>query len=186
METKKEKFKRIAGQILEPFALGLLALLFIIPTITVMNLTPITKEFEKLNILGVTTHGDILINLVGGTHEIFREEMLNRVDDETYAYSTRLVKRAADSYSKPIIKVENRSEEAVNLFFFGQTLTNTRSTISLIVNNEYFIVQDSTGETFDHEIEILPGQERIIFLALENLSGVQFSEMFDLSIKVSK
>ena len=184
MQTKKEKFKRIGGQILEPFALGLLALLFIIPTITVMNLTPITKEFEKLNILGVTTHGDILVNLVGGSHEIFGEEMLNKIDEQSYAYSTKLVKRASDSYSKPIIKIENRSEEVVNIFFFGQTLTNTRSIISLINDNKYYIIQDSTGNTFDHEIEIQPGQNTTVFLALENLSGIQFSEMFDLSIKI--
>ena len=47
METRKEKTKRIFGQILEPFALGLLALLFILPAITVINLTPITNELKN-------------------------------------------------------------------------------------------------------------------------------------------
>lgn len=184
METRKEKTKRIFGQILEPFALGLLALLFILPAITVINLTPITNELKKLNVLGVTTQGDVVINLVGGSHEIFTEEILNKIDDEGYDYSVRLNKRGADSYSKPILKIENRTEEVAKIFFFGQTLTNTNSTISVIIDKEHFMIQNSKGETFDNEIEILPGQNITLFLALENLSGVQFSEIFDLSIKI--
>jgi alpha-galactosidase/6-phospho-beta-glucosidase family protein len=184
METKKEKIKRLSAQILEPFALGLLALLFIIPTITVMNLTPITKELEKLDVLGVALNDEVRVHLIGGNHEIFSEEMLNKIDEESYAYSTRLNKRASDSYSKPILKIENKTEEPQIINFFGQTLTNTRSNISLIVNKEYYTIQDNLGETFDHDIEILSGQEVIIFLALENLSGVQFSEMFDMSIRI--
>ena len=186
METKKEKTKRILGQIVEPFALGLLALLFIIPTITVMNLTPITKELEKLDVLGVTTHGELRVHLVGGDHEIFSEEMLNKIDDEKYAYSARLNKRASDSYSKPILKIENRNEESKTIHLFGQTLTNTKSLISLIINREHYKIQDTDGQTFDHEIEILPSQELTVFLGLENLSGIQFSEMFDLSIQIKE
>ncbi|MFA5633655.1 MAG: hypothetical protein WCY00_02275 [Candidatus Dojkabacteria bacterium] len=186
MKTTKEKIKNIFGQILEPFALGLLALLFILPAITVMNLTPITKEFEKLDILGVKTQGDVLINLVGGSHEVFSEEMLNKIDEQSYSYSARLNKRGADSYSKPIMKIENRKEEDIKIFFFGQTLTNTRSMIYLIIDNEYLAIQDSKGETFDHEIEIPSGKTVTVFLALENLSGVQFSEIFDLSIKITE
>lgn len=191
---KKEQVKKVFTQILEPFALGLLALFFILPIITVMNLTPITRQLEKIDVLGVTTNTqeDIMIRLIGGKHEVFSSESLNRIEDpdtvnpysDSYSYSARLGKRGADSYSKPILEIENSTEEEKVISFWGQTLTNTRSDIYLIVNEETYVLQEYTGDTQRQEITIPPNQKSIVFLALENLSGIQFSEIFDMTIDI--
>lgn len=51
VKERTQKVKNFFSVIVEPFALGLLALLFIIPTITVMNLSPITKKLQQLDAL---------------------------------------------------------------------------------------------------------------------------------------
>jgi hypothetical protein len=181
---RKEKVKKVFSQILEPFALGLLALFFILPIITVMNLTPITKQVQKLDILGVTNQDEVIVRLIGGRHETFSSESLNKVEDLEYSYSVRLGKRASDSYSKPILEIENKSAEAKIISFWGQTLSNTRSDIYLIINEKTYRLQDSTGETQVQEISLAPNEEVIVFLALENLSRVQFSEIFDMTIEI--
>jgi hypothetical protein len=178
------KVKKVFTQILEPFALGLLALFFILPVITVMNLTPITKQVQKLDILGVTNKDEVIVRLIGGRHEIFNSESLNKVEDFEYSYSVRLGKRASDSYSKPILEIENKSAEGKSISFWGQTLSNTRSDIYLIINEETYRLQDSTGETQTQKISLAPNEEVIVFLALENLSRVQFSEIFDMTIEI--
>ena len=70
-KKKKSKLKELFGRAIEPVVLGLLALLFIIPTITVINLEPITKNIKEFtDVLGVTSVSQVIIDLVGGTHEI--------------------------------------------------------------------------------------------------------------------
>jgi hypothetical protein len=181
---REGKVKKVFTQVLEPFALGLLALFFILPIITVMNLTPITKQIQKLDILGVTNRDEVVIRLIGGSHEVFSNETLNKTEELQYSYSTRLLKRASDSYSKPILEIENGTEESKIISFWGQTLSNTRSDIYLIINEDTYRLQDSSGATEMQEITIAPNEEVIVFLALENLSRVQFSEIFDMTIEV--
>lgn len=180
----KKDIKNIFTQILEPFALGLLALFFILPIITVMNLTPLTRQIQKLDILGVTTQDEVIVRLVGGKHEIFSSESLNKLEDFKFSYSVRLGKRASDSYSKPILEIENKGGEDKNITFWGQTLSNTRSDIYLIINEDTYRLQDNRGDTQKQEITLPPNEKIIVFLALENLSGVQFSEIFDMTITV--
>jgi hypothetical protein len=181
---KKEEIKKVFTQILEPFALGLLALFFILPIITVMNLTPITRQIKKLDVLGVTTQDEIIVRLIGGKHDIFSGESLNKLEDFKYSYSVRLGKRGADSYSKPILEIENRSNIDKIVTLWGQTLSNTRSEIYLIVNEDIYRLQDNLGDTYEQEIRVPSNDKTIVFLALENLSGVQFSEIFDMTITV--
>lgn len=182
MPNKKETIKNISSQILEPFALGILALVFILPIITVMNLTPLTKPLKELTVLGVNSQDRISVNLVGGKHEIFSNEELNKLDPTLFKYSSVLNKRAADSYSKPILEIENRSTEPTTIKLSGSTLSNTKSNILLIVEKETYKIQDPSGKTFVHEITLAPNQSSVVFLSIENLSGVQFSEIFELTL----
>ncbi len=181
---RKQKVKNFFSVIVEPFALGVLALLFIIPTITVMNLSPITKKLEKLNVLGVNTASSVSVTLVGGKHEVFSEEDLVKVSDTEYNYSVRLSKRAADSYSKPILEIENKTAEVQEISFLGQTATSTQSNISLLVDDKTYKLEDDKGFTYPHSIFLAPSEKAVVFLSLESLTGIQFSENFDLQVKV--
>ncbi len=184
MPNNREKIKTIFTQILEPFALGILALLFIIPIITVMNLTPLTKQLKKLDVLGVTAQDGVKVTLVEGKHEIFTSENLLKIDERHYTYSTILNKRSSDNYSKPIIEVENRNDVEMKLTFSGQTLSNTKSNIFLLVNEKSYRLQDNKANTYTQTIILKPFEKTTIFLAIENLSGVQFSEEYDMDIKI--
>jgi len=179
-----QKFKKVLTLVIEPLALGVLALLFIIPTITVMNLSPITKKLQELNVLGANTQSSVSVTIVGGKHEVFSEENLNKDTDTTYNYSTKLNKRAADSYSKPILEIKNNTDTAQKVSFYGQTLNQTQSNIRIIADENAYIIQDDRGQTFPQEITVNPSSKIIIFLSIENLTGIQFSEEFDMQIKV--
>ena len=175
------QFKRVTGQILEPFALGLLALLFIIPTLTVFNLSPITKTLEKL---GVSSKEEIAFTLVEGKHEIIRSEYLAKNEDGDYTYSTTLNKRASDTYSKPIVEIKNNTELQQTIVLYGQTKTPTRSNISVIINDHPYKLQSDSNATYPQEITMDPNTTIIMFLNVENLAGVQFSEEFEMHLKV--
>jgi hypothetical protein len=182
----QEKFKNVFNHILEPIALGIIALLFIIPAITVFNLSPITKTLEKLNVLGAKSQDALQIELVEGRHAIVRNEFLSKEDDDSYTYSTTLTKRNSDVYSKPIIKIKNSTGAIQTLLIYGQTLSPTKTNVSIIANNINYRLQDDKNRTYPQEIPIEPGLDTVLFLSLENFSGIQFSEEFEMSIKVKK
>lgn len=182
--TKTQKIKHFLGHILEPIALGVLALLFIIPALTVQNLTPITKKLKDLNVLGVSTQSSVTIDLVGGKHEAFTSENLTKVDDNSYTYSTKLNKREADSYSKPILNIKNTTDKVQDLTFYGQTAISTQSNIKLIIGSDSYKIEDDQGRTYTQKLSIASGQSITVFLAIENLNGVQFSSDFTMQIKV--
>jgi len=180
----QEKFKKVFNHILEPIILGILALLFIIPAITVFNLSPITKTLEKLNVLGVKSQDAIQLELVEGRHAIVRNEFLSKKDDGSYLYSTTLTKRTSDTYSKPIIKIINETGAIQTLIIYGQTESPTKTNISIIANNISYKLQDDKNLTYPQEIQIEPGLETVLFISLENFSGIQFSEEFEMNIKI--
>jgi len=185
-KKKKSKFKEVFGKVLEPIALGLLALLFIIPTITVVNLEPITKNFKKFtNVLGVTKNSEVIVDLIGGTHEVLNAEKIYRDEDGNYQYSAILTKRGSDFYSKPILKVQNRTEEEKTLTFLGSTTTPTQSDIGLIINDQTYKLQKSSGESETVEVLLRPNKEFLVYLTVESLVGIQFSEEFEMSITIN-
>lgn len=180
---KKSKFKEVFGKVLEPIALGLLALLFIIPTITVINLEPITKNIKEFtDVLGVTNSSEVIVDLVGGTHEIVSSEKIYKNDDGSHIYQAKLTKRGADFYSKPILRLENRTDQEKSITFLGTTVNPTRSEIGLIINDQSYRLQRSQGESNTVEILLRPQGKYDVYLTIESLVGVQFSEDFEMKI----
>jgi len=182
-KQRKSRFKEISSKVFEPIALGLLALLFIIPSITVINLEPITKSLKQFtDVLGVTTSSEIIVDLVGGTHEILSSEKIYREDDGNYTYQAVLTKRESDFYSKPVLEIQNRTDEEKTITFMGTTLNPTRSDIGLIINDQSYRLQKSNGESENVEILLRPQRKYIVYLTVESLIGIQFSEDFEMEI----
>ncbi len=183
---KAQKFKKVLSLVIEPIALGVLALLFIIPTITVMNLSPITKKLKDLNVLGANTQSSVSITLVGGKHPILTEEHLNKISDTSYDYSTLVAGRNADSYSKPIVEIKNNTDKAQKISFYGQTANQTQSNIYLRTDDDNTAkkLQDDKGQTYIQEISVDPSSKVVVFLSVENQNGINFSTQFDMQIKV--
>ena len=180
---KRSKFKEFTSKILEPVALGLLALLFIIPSITVINLEPITKNLKEFtDVLGVTTSNQVIIDLVGGTHEIVSTERIYKDGDTGYVYEALLTKRESDFYSKPILQIKNNTEEDKTISFLGTTLNPTSSDIGLIINNQEYRLQSSSGYSESVEVLLKAGAKYDIYITVESVVGVQFSEDFEMKV----
>ncbi len=133
----KEKIKNFTKVVLEPFAFGLLALLFIIPAITVINLEPITKAIKDINVLGVTNKSELQINAIGGSHIIFRTEKVQFLDN-IYSYTTTLLGRDSGRYSKPILEIVNNKEDEISLEIYGSTNIPTGSDFTIIIEDQVY------------------------------------------------
>ncbi len=179
---KNNKFKKSFSLIIEPIALGLIALLFILPVITVVSLQPITKKLKEIDVLGISNKSELKINIIGGTHQIFLNEAVSSDSDGTYIYRTKLTKREADSYSKPILEIVNNKEGSINLDIYGSTLIPTRTEIGLIIKDQKYRLQAPQGDITTQRITLLPKEKYIIYLYVESFSNVMFEEDFELTI----
>ncbi len=180
---KNQKLKKFFTLFLEPFAFGILALIFIIPTITVVNLQPITKVLKDLNVLGVSEEQRVEINVIGGTHQIFGREKLLEDENSIFTYTTTLTRRDADRYSKPILEIKNNKNVDVKLEIYGNTHLPTYSNISMIINDQVYKLQSANGDVEIQKILLSPNQKYVVYLVVESFSNVQFNEDFELKIK---
>jgi len=181
-KNKKEKFLSSAGKFLEPFGLGLLCLLFIIPALTFSNLTTLTKKVND-NVLGVQDEIGFNIELVGGNHNIFQNEHLYKGDDgQAYSYDTKIVSHTQGDYSKPILIVENLSNSTQVISLNGSTEIPIGSRIGIISENKFLELQDSLGDTSTVELTVAPSETTNVFLSVESFTNVQFGETFFMDI----
>jgi len=180
---KNQKLKKFFTTVLEPFAFGILALIFIIPTITVVNLEPITKILKDLDVLGASDEARIEINVIGGTHQIFGREKLLEDEYGIFTYTTTLTRRDADRYSKPILEIKNKKSVETKLEIYGNTNLPTYSNISMIINDQSYKLQSPNGDVETQKILLSPNQKYVVYLVVESFSNVQFNEDFELKIK---
>lgn len=178
---RKQQIISEAGKFLEPFGLGLLCLLFIIPALTFINLSPIAKKLDT-NVLGVQDEKSFNIELVGGNHNVFQNEHLVKNEEGRYSYDTKVLSHTSGSYSKPILYIENKSSENQNITFSGSTEVPTGSRIGIIYNDRFYELQDGSGDTASKSINIEPLSTVNIFLSVESFSDVQFEETFYMNI----
>ncbi len=180
---RNSNIKKIFTTILEPIAFGLLALLFIIPSITVVNLEPLTKKLKNLDVLGVSEKAELEIEIVGGTHQIFSREKINKNEQGSYIYTTTITRRDSDRYSKPILVIKNNRNEESKIEVYGHTNLPTKSDISLIIDDQVYRLESPSGDVTSHKILLAPNGEYTVFLAIESFSDVQFNEDFELEIR---
>lgn len=180
-KNKKQQIISEAGKFLEPFGLGLLCLLFVIPALTFSNLTPIAKKLDT-NVLGAKDESGFDIELVGGDHNVFQNEHLIKNDNGSYAYDSKILSHNSGSYSKPILYIENKSSAGQSITLSGSTEIPTGSRIGVIYNDKFYELQNGTGETSPKSIAIEPLSTINIFLSVESFSDVQFEETFYMDI----
>lgn len=170
--------QNLLPQIFEPLAIVALLALFIIPTLTVINLSPITQELKRPDVLGVTdSTQNIVIEKVGGKHNIFQNEVLEKQDDTEYIYSTDIMKRdGKKAYSKPIITIKNTGTTKSTLSFYGYTDSTTKSSHTLKIDKDSYNLTDTS------KIQLKPGEEKVIYLYTESQSSILFNEKLNIII----
>lgn len=169
--------QNLLPQIFEPLAITMLLALFIIPTLTVINLSPITQELKKPDVLGVTDHtSNIVIEKVGGIHDIFKEEGLQKQGEE-YIYTTNIEKREGGKiYSKPIMVVENKGRSNSTVSFYGYTDSSIKSSLSIKIDKKNYSLVDN------NKVELKPGEKKTIYLFSQNENSILFKENLSIVI----
>lgn len=174
--------QNLLPQLVEPLAVVALLALFIVPVLTVINLSPITQAVKQPNVLGVT-NGDsqIVVDKVGGVHNIFSVERLEKQPNGDYIYITEIAKRQAGKiYSKPVLTLQNKGVREKKVSFYGYTDSTAESFISIKINKETFVLKDGSSTPYVREITLKPLEKKTMYLYVEGEKEIQFPERFTM------
>lgn len=178
----KRELKRLnkkIGKYLDPLALFLLFAVFILPALTVLNLSPQSKS--NFNVLGTTSKEEISLVLVGGVHDIFKEERILFPNDKYTKYESTIIKHEKGEYSKPILQIKNTFSDNVNIYVSGGTQNPINAELSLIYEGNEYLLQDRAGNMKEVELNVKENSKNIIYLKLVSPISLKFNEKVEIN-----
>ncbi|MCA9377101.1 hypothetical protein H6762_01555 [Candidatus Nomurabacteria bacterium] len=172
------------GTYLEPFELLLLIGIFVIPIMTLFNLTPQygSPDVPPDNVLGVSTDGHVRIQDIGGSHEFITNERLLGIDTSSYHYYTTLINRESGIYAKPILQVTNPTDSDIEITFSVKYSVEQSSQIGILKDNTNYIIKDKEGFTFPRSFTVASGESAIFSIDVRNDVNINYSEELGLLI----
>jgi hypothetical protein len=176
-----KRWKLRAERVLEPVAIVVLLGLFLLPTLTILNLTPRQNPL-KPNVLGAEDRSGVGLALVGGIHPVVDNEYLSFVDDSEAKYEAKLRKREAGTYSKPVLEVTNFSSEEVSIDLEVYMSVNSGSELSAIFNNREYPLMNIYGSTFSQKIPLRGGEKGTLYLKAVNTQDLLFHEELEVRV----
>lgn len=182
MINKREvkRFSLKFGKFFDPLGLFLLIAFFVLPTLAVINLSPQTKSLNS--VLGAQSKKEVSIVLIGGVHEYIINEKLSTKSQDFATYTSRLLKRKAGEYSKPILQLQNTFSQDAVFEISGGTQNPTGATISIYMNNQEYILQDSSGTNNTISITLPKNSKNDMYLRFNTQTEIQFGEDIEINL----
>jgi hypothetical protein len=182
MINKREakRFSMKFGKFFDPLGLFLLIAFFILPTLAVINLSPQTKSLN--NVLGTQSKKEVSTVLIGGVHEYIVNEKLAFKSQDFATYTSKLLKREAGEYSKPILQLQNTFSQDAVFEVSGGTQNPTGATISILLNGIEYVLQDSSGTNNTISITLPKNSKNDMYLRFNTQAEIQFSEDIEINL----
>lgn len=179
-----ESKKNLLPQVFEPLAIVLILGLFLIPTLTVLNLSPITQENKQSNVLGATSSpNSISIDMINKTDDIFVSENLRKQKDGEYVYTAQVEAREGEKeYSKQIFRISNKSNAQQRLIVSGHTDSTSGSNFSLKIDGVWYVLRDNSKEMYKREIVLEPNTTKTAYISAYSDNNILFREVFTINI----
>ncbi|MCC7290326.1 hypothetical protein IT417_03700 [bacterium] len=177
------EFKRVynkLGKFLDPVGLFLLLAVFVLPALTVVNLSPRSNQVN--NVLGVESKKDVSVVMVGGVHDFLKDERISFPSEGVSKYEAQMIKHDIGSYSKPILQLSNNYESAMNLEVTGGSSNRTNIPLYLIYREKEYLIQDENGITNVANIRIPDRTKDIMYLKFDTSTPLRFNENVEVTI----
>lgn len=183
----KREVKRIRnklGSMLDPIAIIGMLLLLLLPTLTVMNLSPRTKgsSVNDRNVLGEQDNPNIGVVLVGGIHDYMKEELLDFPAEGIFRYRNTIIAHEKGRYSKPILQIVNNSSDIKDVSVSAILYQPSNTEVSLILDEKEYILVSKQGEPFTHSIKLDGKSDDIAYLKFASSNKVSFNNTVEVQI----
>ncbi len=185
LKREIKRFKNRFSSLSDPLGIVALILLFLLPTLAVLNLSPQYKSRED-NVLGVIDGEDVGLVMVGGVHDIIKEEYMDFKNEKLVEYSSKIIKAKSSRYSKPIIQITNPKSEKSDIRVSALTQLASSQKISVVLDGFEYILQDTDGTSTPQTISLSPSSKSDIYLVVTNTQDILFNNSVYLTLVLPK
>ncbi|MBN1618083.1 hypothetical protein JW887_01950 [Candidatus Dojkabacteria bacterium] len=181
------RFKTKFGKFLDPFVVAALFLLFLIPAITVINLTPGYMKQNNTDVLGLSDTEAVRVTFNNITNEYLSTTTYKTMIEGNYEINVATYSRPSGRYSYNFMSIENNLDKDKYIFVtssFSQIEPDTQ--ISLTVDGIKYILVDRDGNTYSPGITLRQGEKFDVGVMVENDYDVSFSSNFTVHLSIGE
>ena len=185
MNQPKKVIKKF-GTFLDPFLIVGIFILFLIPVITVINLTPGQKIPEKTeSVLGAAD--PTLVNLLANTNTAEGITVTKVTQNSDHSYTLYIEKEAHQKgvYQNKLFTASNGTPDEKRIHVtsnFEGIAPGTK--VSVVVDGVRFIVLNSDGTTYPPTIYLTPGSAVSADIEIDSPTDVNFVSGFSFVLTI--
>jgi len=183
---KTSRLLKKFGEFLDPFLVLGIFVLFLIPALTLMNLTPgYLKPENQPNVLGATTGSEIVIDPGMVYQEGISVINFSQTTNSSYTFTVNMTAHTEGSYQNLLFTAHNSSEvqKKINLLAnFESVAPGTK--VSIVVDTVKFVILDQDGTTYPPTLYVLPGDSLKAYIRVESETNVNYDSAFGVELSV--
>ncbi|MEA3357782.1 MAG: hypothetical protein U9Q67_05105 [Patescibacteria group bacterium] len=173
--------------IFDPFLILGIFVLFLVPVLTVLNLTPIYKPpvVEEKDILGAADPEMFIVAANTEVQDGIYTEMTSQNSPDSFMMHVNMEPRSKGTYQNKLFNVYNPYDEQKTLNItsgFEDIPLGTK--ISIMVDGVKFVVLDTDGTTYPPTIYVAGGEALDTFIVVEVSEDLNFSSGFGVGVVV--
>jgi hypothetical protein len=180
---KRPEILNVLEKIADPFLILGVFLLFVIPALTVMNLTPIKIDKKDDNVLGVAE--STVVNLTENSIEEdgINVVSFNQTDDKITKIKVQHLTHSAGQYENLIFTAQNDTEEEKSMkVTSSHEITDLGTQVSLLTDDHEYILLKDDGTIYPASIPIEPDQTLEVHLSIYSPLDVNFTSYINLDV----
>lgn len=183
----KREIKRVQKRLspfLDPLAVVALIMVVVLPTLAVLNLSPLAKKSvnSNANVLGESDGNPIGVVLVGGIHDYITNESLEFPSEKSYTYTASISSHNQGQYSKPVFQIVNNNSSEKTLELLTTIEIPSQTQVSIVMNDKEYVLVSTKGEPYTVTIPLEEASENLAYLRIISQNSVLFSNRIELQI----
>jgi hypothetical protein len=184
MKSVKRIFEKF-GVALDPFIVLALFVIFLVPVITVLNLTPKYHKNTQPNVLGETDSQFVTIDANQTYAEGISVEKMTQEGDNHYTIYVKQDAHETGTYTNFLFTATNGTKEEATIVLspvFEGAPDSTK--YSVVLDEVKYVLRDENGDTYPPSIYLEPGKSVQLGLMIESPTNVNFTTRFAVEVGV--
>lgn len=180
------KFLKQFGKFADPFLVMGIFVLFLIPVLTVLNLTPQTRpEYPESSVLGIGDENKVNFNPGATPQDGILVTRVSQNSDTSYSVEVKVSPQTTGSFSNDFFTASNTIEEDLRIQLqpsFQEFPDGT--VISIVVDGIKFVLLDEEGNIYPPTINMVPGQDISAAIQIDNEINSNFEYQFTVDVTI--
>lgn len=174
------------GPFFDPFLVVGIFIFFLIPSLTLANLTPgyLTTSVSK-DVLGTTTNKKIEIKPNLTYREGITVDDFKQTTDSSYSLEVLMAAHTEGLFQNQLFIAHNTTESEKRIHVSSNFESIDKGTrISLVIDSTEFIILSEDGSVYPATLYVMPGDALRVYIRIKSTTNVNYASGFTIDLSV--